>query len=198
MMGPTIGKALILIINSLGGLYILAVLLRFLLQAVKADFYNPASQAIVKITTPLLKPFRKVIPGFRGLDFAALFLALALNTAATSMMIFVGGYTLPGIGIIVSWALVGLLAFILNIYYYSLMISVIASFIAPFSGNPILLVIYQILEPINSRVRRIIPPMGGLDLSPLFIFLGINVLEILLVNSIAQGLNLRPDLVIGI
>jgi YggT family protein len=94
--------------------------------------------------------------------------------------------------------LVGLLAFILNIYYYSLMISVIASFIAPFSGNPILLVIYQILEPINSRVRRIIPPMGGLDLSPLFIFLGINVLEILLVNSIAQGLNLRPDLVIGI
>jgi YggT family protein len=179
-------------------LYILAVLLRFLLQAVKADFYNPASQAIVKITTPLLKPFRKVIPGFRGLDFAALFLALALNTAATSMMIFVGGYTLPGIGIIVSWALVGLLAFILNIYYYSLMISVIASFIAPFSGNPILLVIYQILEPINSRVRRIIPPMGGLDLSPLFIFLGINVLEILLVNSIAQGLNLRPDLVIGI
>lgn len=187
-----------LIINSIGGLYILAVLLRFLLQAVRADFYNPVSQAIIKITTPALFPFRKIIPGYRGLDFAALILALVLNSAATALMILAEGFRLPSIGIIVSWSFVGLIAFILNIYFFALIISIIASFVAPFSSNPVLLVVYQILEPIYSRVRRVIPPIGGLDLSPLFIFLAINILEIFLVNYFATHLNLPRNLVIGI
>jgi YggT family protein len=193
-----VGQALVLILNSLGGLYILAVLLRFLFQAAKADFYNPVSQAIVKVTTPTLMPFRKVIPGYRGLDFASLMLALVLNTVATALMVLAAGFSLPDIGTIVSWAFVGLIAFILNIYFYALLISVIASFIAPFSGNPILLMIQQILDPVYSRIRRIIPPMGGLDFSPLFIFLAINVLEILVVNTFANGLRLPANLVIGI
>lgn len=197
MSGP-LAQALTLIIKSIGGLYILAVLLRFLLQAVRADFYNPVSQAIVKITSPTLAPFRRVIPGFRGFDFASLVLALALNSIATALIILLAGFKLPGISIIVSWSFVGLISFVLDIYFYALIISIIASFIAPFSGNPLLLVVYQILEPLYSRVRRIIPPMGGLDLSPIFIFLGINIIEILLINPMAQGLRLRPDLVLGI
>jgi YggT family protein len=197
-MGGSLGQALGLIINSIGGLYILAVLLRFLLQAVRADFYNPVSQAIIKITTPALFPFRKIIPGYRGLDFAALILALVLNSAATALMILAEGFRLPSIGIIVSWSFVGLIAFILNIYFFALIISIIASFVAPFSSNPVLLVVYQILEPIYSRVRRVIPPIGGLDLSPLFIFLAINILEIFLVNYFATHLNLPRNLVIGI
>jgi YggT family protein len=174
------------------------VLLRFLLQAVRADFYNPLSQAIVKITARPLATFRKVIPGYRGLDFASLVFALVLNTLFTAIMIFAAGFNLPGIGIIVSWAFVGLLSFFFNIYYFGLIIQVIASFIAPFSGNPILLMIYQILDPINSRVRRVIPPMGGLDLSPLFIFLGIKVLQIIILTPLVQQLRLDPSYVIGI
>ena len=197
-MGGSIGQVVILIVNSLGALFILAVLLRFLLQAVRADFYNPLSQAIVKITARPLAPFRKVIPGYRGLDFASLILALVLNSLFTAIMIFAAGFNLPGIGIIISWAFVGLVSFILNIYYFGLIISVIASFIAPFSGNPILLMIYQILDPINSRVRRVIPPMCGLDLSPLFIFLGIKVLQLLLLTPLVQKLRLDPSYVIGI
>ena len=197
-MGGSLGEALKLIINSLGGLYILAVLLRFMLQAVRADFYNPVSQAIVKVTTPALFPFRKIIPGYRGLDFAALVLALVLSSICTALMILASGFRLPDIGIIVSWSFVGLIAFVLNIYFFALVISIVASFVAPFSSNPVLLIVYQILEPIYSRIRRIIPPIGGLDLSPLFIFLAINVLEILIVNYLAAHLSLRPDLVIGI
>jgi YggT family protein len=113
-------------------------------------------------------------------------------------MILAAGFNLPSIGIIISWAFVGLISFILNIYYFGLIIQVVASFIAPFSGNPILLMIYQLLDPINSRVRRVIPAMGGLDLSPLFIFLGIKVLEILLVSPLAQKLSLDVRFVIGI
>lgn len=194
----SLGQALILIINTVGGLYILAVLLRFLLQAARADFYNPVSQAIVKATSPALMPFRKVIPGFRGFDFASLVLALVLNSVATALLILAAGFSLPGIGTIVSWSFVGLLGFILDIYFFALIISVIASFVAPFSGNPVLLVVYQILEPLYSRVRRVIPTFGGLDLSPLFIFLFINVLEILIVIPFIQGLRLRTDLVIGV
>ncbi|MDY6983946.1 MAG: YggT family protein, partial [Pseudomonadota bacterium] len=89
-------------------------------------------------------------------------------------------------------------AFILKIYFWSLIISIIASFVAPFSGNPALLIVYQILEPLYSRIRRIIPPMGGLDLSPIFIFLAINVVEIMVVSTLARGLRLNPAFVIGL
>ena len=139
-----------------------------------------------------------MIPGYRGIDFASLILALVLSSAFTALLIWVGGYNLPSIGIIVAWAFVGLVDFILNIYFYALVISIVASFVAPFSGNPLLLVVYQILEPIYSRIRRIIPPMGGLDLSPIFIFLAINVTEIMVVGTLARGLGLQPDFVIGI
>jgi YggT family protein len=197
-MGGALGQIVTLIVENLGALYILAVLLRFLLQAVRADFYNPLTQAIVKITAAPLAPFRKVIPGYRGLDFASLVLALVLSSVFTAIMILAAGFGLPSIGIIVSWAFVGLISFVLNIYYFGLIIQVIASFIAPFSGNPILLMIYQILDPINSRVRRVIPPMGGLDLSPLFIFLGIKILQIILLAPLVQQLRLDPRFVIGI
>ena len=197
-MGGALGQVVNLVVNSLGALFILAVMLRFLLQAVRADFYNPLTQAIVKITAKPLAPFRRVIPGYRGLDFASLVLALVLNSLFTAIMILAAGFSLPGIGIIISWAFVGLISFLLNIYYFGLIISVIASFIAPFSGNPILLMLYQILDPINSRVRRVIPPMGGLDLSPLFIFLGIKALQIVLLTPLVQQLRLDPRFVIGI
>jgi len=197
-MGGTLGQALNVIVSSVGGLYLLAVLLRFFLQAVRADFYNPVTQVIIKATTPPLKPLRRIIPGWRGYDFASLVLALLLNSIFTAMMILFAGFGLPSLGTIVSWAFTGLLAFVLNIYFYALVVSIIASFVAPFSGNPALLIVQQILEPIYSRIRRIIPPMGGLDLSPIFIFLAIRVLEVLVVGTFAQGLRLRPDLVIGI
>ncbi len=196
-MGAALAQTLTLIIKSLGGLFLLAVLLRFLLQAVRADFYNPVSQAIVKVTAPVLLPFRRVIPGYRGIDFASLVLALVLNSIFTMLLILIAGFT-PDIGITVAWAFIGIVGLFLKIYFWSLIISIIASFVAPFSGNPVLLVVYQILEPIYSRIRRIIPPMGGLDLSPIFIFLAINVVEIMVIGTLGRGLRLQPDFVIGL
>src|SRR5690606_18273554 len=111
-MSGTLGQVVSLVISSIGSLYILIVLLRFLLQAARADFYNPVSQAIVRLTSPLVNPFRRVIPGWRGLDFATLVLALVLNCIATALLILAAGYAVPSIGLIVSWSAVGLLAFI--------------------------------------------------------------------------------------
>ena len=201
-MGSSISEALNLVIGTLAGLYIFAVLIRFLLQAARADFYNPISQAVVKLTSPLMTPLRKIIPGYRGFDFASLILALIISFIVSCLLIVLDGNSLAivinNIGNIVAWCFVGLLNFILEIYFWGLLISIIASWIAPYSGNPVLLLIQQLLEPIMRRVHKIIPPMGGLDFSPIFVFLGIQLVEILLIQTLAQSLRLPAQYVIGI
>lgn len=196
-MGTSFSEALILIISKLGGLYIVAVMLRFLLQAARADFYNPVCQMIVKLTSPLLNPLRRVIPGWRRLDIATLVLALVLGSAATFLMVLLTGNTLP-VGRVVSWAVVGLIALTMDIYFYAMLVLVIASFVAPASGHPVLLVVYQLLEPFYRLAHRIIPPMGGLDFTPLLLMLVIQVLEILVLGPLARGLQAMPTFVIGI
>lgn len=189
-MGSSFGQLIVLVVNTLGHLVMLALLLRFLLQASRADFYNPVSQALVKMTAPVLNPLRRLIPAWRNLDLATLLVALLFGTLASALMIFSAGYVLPGIGTLLSWAFLGMLSYILKIYFWGLLISVIVSWVAPYSGNPALLLIQQILEPLQRLFRKVIPPMGGLDLSPIFIFLGIQVVEIMLVGTLRQGLGL--------
>lgn len=191
------GEALLLIISKVGGIYIAAVLLRFLLQAARADFYNPVCQAIVKFTSPLVNPLRRVIPGWRRLDIATLVLALVLNTLATWGMVLVTGQQIP-VGMSVSWALVGLISLTMELYFYAMVVMVVASFIAPFSGHPVLLVIHQLLAPFYRVAQRIIPPMGGLDFTPLLLMLVIQVIQILVLNPLASGLRVIPAYVIGL
>jgi len=189
-MGSSFGQLIVLVVNTLGHLVMLALLLRFLLQANRADFYNPVSQALVKMTAPVLNPLRRLIPAWRNFDLAILLVALLFGTLASALMIFSAGYVLPGIGTLLSWAFLGILSYILKIYFWGLLISVIISWVAPYSGNPALLLIQQILDPLQRLFRKVIPPMGGLDLSPIFIFLGIQVVEIMLVGTLRQGLGL--------
>lgn len=155
------------LIQTLGGLYIMAVLVRFLLQLVRADFYNPISQAIVKITSPLLNPLRKIIPGYGGIDMASLVLALVLQILLIYALFMVAGAPvaqLPFPAILVR-SLVELGLELLNIYMFSLIVIAIASWVAPNSYNPGLMLLHQITEPLSSRIRKVIPPLGGLDFS---------------------------------
>jgi len=188
------GNVAYLLVNTLGGLYVLAVLLRFMLQVARADFYNPFTQAIVRVTDPAVRAFRRVIPGYRGLDFASLILALVAQCLCTFLLITTSGYALPGAGLIITWSVVGLLSFILNIYFWAMMISIIASFIAPYSGHPALVLVRQLTEPVMEPFRRLLPAMGGLDLSPIFVFLGLQIIRMLFVDPV--GVNAR--VVLGI
>jgi len=197
-MGSSGSQALLLLLTTFGNLFIFAILLRFLLQAAKADYYNPVSQAIARITTPVVKPLRKFIPAFRNFDFASLLLALIVGTIVTSLMIVIAGFALPSLTLIIPWAFLGLCSFMLSIYFYGLLISIIASWVAPHSGNPIILLIHQLLEPIQSRVQKVIPPLGGIDFSPIFTFLAIQLVDIMVIQSIAQSLRLPRQFVIGI
>lgn len=183
-----------LLVSSLGGLLLLAVLLRFLLQLARADFYNPITQAIVKITDPGVRIFRRFIPGYRGVDFSTLVLALVLQIIATCLLIIFHGFRLPGFDIILTWSVVGLLSFILNIYFWSIIISIVSSFIAPFSTHPALTLVRQLTEPVMAPFRKILPAMGGLDFSPIFVFLTIQIIQSVFIARVP----LNPALVLGI
>lgn len=181
------GNAIILIFSTLAGLYLLAVLLRFLLQVAKADFYNPVSQSVVRVTDPMVRLFRTFIPGYRGVDISCLILALVIESISICTLILLYGGSIPGIGYVVTWSFVGVLYFIINIYYYAIIASIIMSFVMMFSGNmnphPILRVIWQLTEPVMAPIRKIIPPLGGLDFSPIFIFIAIQLLQSFLISS---------------
>ena len=188
------GNAVAQIFNTIAGLYLLFVVARFLLQLAKADFYNPISQAVFKITDPMVKVFRSFIPGYRGIDFSSLILAFFVQFAAISLTILLYGGSLPSISFIVTWSFVGVLNFIILFYYYALIASIVMSFVMMFSGNmnphPILSLVWQITEPIMSPVRKVIPPMGGLDFSPIFIFLVIGLIR----NFIYQSFGVNDQI----
>ena len=196
-----VASSLALILNTLGGLLLLAVLLRFLLQVARADFYNPVSQAVVRVTDPMVRIFRNFIPGYRGVDFSSLILALVIEAIAICIMIILYGGSIPSVGFIITWSFVGILYFIINIYYYAIIASIIMSFVMLFSGNmnphPILQLIWQLTEPVMGPVRKVIPPMGGLDFSPIFIFIAIRLIQ----NMLIQSFNINQQIatvVIGI
>ena len=188
------GNAIAQIFNTIAGLYLLFVIARFLLQVAKADFYNPISQAVFKATDPMVRIFRNFIPGYRGIDFSSLILAFVVQFIAIPVTIFLYGGSIPSVSFIITWSFIGVINFIVLFYYYALIASIVMSFIMMFSGNmnphPILLLVWQITEPIMSPVRRIIPPMGGLDFSPIFIFLIIGLIR----NFIYQSFGVNQQI----
>ena len=177
----------LLLVNTIGSLILLIFLLRFLLQLVRADFYNPISQFVVRFSNPFLVPLRRMIPGFGGLDIASLVLAYCTQLLLMAAILLVAGQeSLPWMNLL-AWALIGLLALLVNIYFWGLLIVVIASWIAPNSYNPALILINQILDPVMRPIRRIMPDLGGLDLSPIVLLLAIQVIEILVIYPAAQA-----------
>jgi YggT family protein len=178
-----------LIVGTLGMLLMMAIVLRFLLQLSRADFYNPITQMIVRFTDPGVQVFRRFIPGFRGIDFATLILAVLVESGLICALIFLGGYQFPPAGMVLTWSIAGIINLTLDIYFWALLISIISSFIAPYSDHPALVLVRQLTEPVMAPFRRLLPSLGGLDLSPIFVFLALNILRILLVAPLAGGVN---------
>jgi YggT family protein len=185
------------LVQTLLSLYLLAMLLRFLLQLVRADFYNPISQFLVKVTNPLVIPLRRVIPGFAGLDMASLLLALLLQLAGIVALLLINGLGLPNILLLLAWSALGVVGLLVNIYFFALLAMIILSWIAPGSRNPAVFLLFQITEPVMAPFRKALPPMGGMDFSPILLFILINVVQIAL-RHLAAGIGLHPALVIGI
>ena len=192
------GSSAALIFSTLTGIYLFAVLLRFLLQVAKADFYNPVSQAVIQITDPIVRILRTVIPGYKGIDFSSLVLAFVIEAVAICVLITLYGGSIPSIGYIITSAFAGVVLFIVSIYYYAILASIIMSFVMMFSGStnphPLLLLVWQLTEPVMAPVRKIIPSMGGLDFSPIVIFIAIQIIQNFILTTF--GINQQQAMVI--
>ena len=181
-----LNTAAIYVLQTIGSLYLLIVLLRFILQLVRADFYNPLSQFVVKATKPLLNPLRKVIPGFGGLDLASLVLAILVQLLLMILTLLLLGYGVVGLILpLLIWAVIGVTSLFLKVFYFALIVSVILSWVAPGSYNPAAQLINQICEPFLMPFRRLLPNLGGLVISPIFAFIALNLVDMLVIKNLA-------------
>ena len=170
---------LVFLIQVLFGVYILVVMLRFLLQLVKADFYNPVSQFIVKVTSPVLQPLRRYIPGLGGIDVASLVLMWLLKSVELSLILLAGGATTNLLATL-AWSIPELVALAINVFLFAILIQVILSWVSPGGYNPAATLIHTLTEPLLRPARRLIPPFSGLDLSPMLVMVGLVLLKMLL------------------
>ena len=166
------------LISTLFSLYILAVMLRFILGAVRADFYNPVSQFLVRITNPLLVPMRRVIPSFRQYDTSALLLMLLLQLVSLIIVIMLRGVSVSFVALLLV-AIGELVILAFNVFIFAIVIQVILSWINPGNYNPVNALLTSITSPVMGPIRRLIPPVSGIDLSPLVALIGLQVLKML-------------------
>lgn len=185
MGGAYVGNAGVFLVQTLFGLYIAAVMLRFLLAVSRADFYNPVSQFLVKVTNPPLVPLRRVIPSVMGFDLAAIVLMLVLQAVELILIGAIQGFGFHPAGLTVL-AVAELLSLLFQIYFFTILIQVILSWVSPGGHNPVVSLLYGINEPLLRRARRILPPIHGFDLSPIVVMVFLQLLKILLVAPISD------------
>jgi YggT family protein len=188
----------IFLVRSITGLVVLLLNLRFLMQASRADYYNPISQGIVTATNPIIAPFRKLLPTLGRFDLANMLAAILCQTVGIGLIVWLSGASLFA-PVYLLWAMVGILASLLNIYFFALLIMVIASWLAPYSNHPALALVRELTEPVCEPVRRLIPAVGGLDFSIIVVFIGLSLIEnTILVKPLAVILAMPRGLVVGL
>ncbi|WP_434679153.1 YggT family protein [Pseudomonas sp. R1-18] len=180
-----LNTAAIYILQTLGSLYLLIILLRFVLQLVRANFYNPLCQFAVRATQPLLKPLRRIIPSLFGLDMSSLVLAIIVQMILMALTLLLSYGTTGDPLQLLLWAIIGVTALFLKIFFFALIVSVILSWVAPGSHNPGAELVNQICEPLLAPLRRVLPNLGGLDISPILAFLVLKLLDMLVINNLA-------------
>lgn len=170
---------LVFLVQIIFGLYALIVMLRFLLQIVRADFYNPLSQFIVKVTSPVLTPLRKAVPSIGGKDTASLVLVwLVLGVELMLISLIIGQGLQPVLSLLL--AIPKMLELTFDIFIFGILIQVILSWINPGTYNPAVAIVHSLTEPLLGPARRLISPIGGIDLSPMLVMIGLYLLQMLL------------------
>ena len=165
------------LVNTLFDLYLMVAILRVWLQLVRADFYNPVSQFVVKATNPIVIPLRRIIPGFAGIDWAGVLLVLLVGFAqvSTLQLLFGNGYPVQEILIV---SLISVVKEVFQLMFWVMVIRAILSWISQ-GYNPIEALLHQLTEPLLAPVRKIIPPLGGLDLSMIVFLIGLQFVQFL-------------------
>ena len=184
MGGNYFAQAGVYLIEIIFGLYIIAVLLRYLLARVRADFYNPFSQFIVKITNPPIKPLRRIIPGYLGIDWPTLIVLFFIQAVEIVLLALITSGHVPAPMGLAVLTIAYLLKTVIYVHLFIIIIQIVISWVNPGAYNPITVLMYQLSEPILKPARRLIPPAGGFDWSPLVVLIIMNLMIILLVSPL--------------
>ncbi len=182
-MGSYLSDAALFLVDTLLGIYILLVLLRFLLQLVRADFYNPISQFIVRTTNPPLVRLRRFIPGFWGVDLAALALLIAMEAIRISLTAMLLGHS-PRLAGIIFLSLGELAKLAVYTVIFSIFIRALLSWFGNALQHPVTRLLSSFTDPILHPVRRVIPSTHGIDISPLIVFFVLMLVLKLLVQPL--------------
>lgn len=187
------------LVRNLGALLLLMVVMRGVLHTSRVNFYNPISQLIVRLTNPLLAPFRNFLPAAGRVDWAVVVLAVLVQSLILLAITVIAGdsWAAPGLPVLLVWGVIGVLGLLINLYFFILIAMIIISWVAPGSRHPAIELIWQVSEPVMAPVRSLLPNMGGIDFSPILLFISINVAQIGL-RHLAVGVGLPPGLVFGL
>lgn len=178
--------AAVFLIQTLFNLYLFILLMRLVFQYFRVDFYNPLTQFIVKLTSPLVVPLRRLIPGYFGIDFATVILLFVLTYLKLFLLSII---VLPGfpnlLGLLVATC-GDILSMTFNLFFYAILAYILFSWLAPMTHSPIRAILHQISEPILRLFRKKIPPISGFDLSPLFALISLQLLNILIASPLTR------------
>ncbi|MFT4563658.1 MAG: YggT family protein [Gammaproteobacteria bacterium] len=178
--GSYFANAGVFLVDTVFGIYLLAVMLRFFLQLVRADFYNPLCQAIVTITNPPLRILRRFVPPIRTIDTSSILLMIILQLTSSYLVVVLLGVAPSPMGLLVG-TIAELLSKTIYLFMFAILIQIVASWIAPGSYNPILDLLDSLTAPIMRPARNLLPPMGGIDLSPMLAIIGLTLSLMLIV-----------------
>ncbi|WP_280562641.1 YggT family protein [Chromohalobacter sp. 48-RD10] len=195
-MGSQIGSAGLMLVNTLINVYLFVLMLRFLLQFSRADYYNPVSQAVIKATRPVVAPLQRIFCPRGRFDPASLVAGLLIKAITIFVLLKLAGIGMPPIQGVLVASLAGVLSAILDIYFFALIIMIILSWVAPQASHPGAILVHQVVEPIMAPVRKVIPPLGMIDLSPIVVFIAINLVDSLVVGALARAAGL-PGMLVG-
>ena len=196
-MNNALSDIAVTIASPLFSLALFLLAMRFLAQLCGVSPYNPISTGIRKVTDPIVAPINRLIPAGKRLNLGAI-AALILGQVAyiTIMLWILSRFDAFNIVPALIWSALGAAGLLINIVFYSVLAIIVVSFLAPQSNHPAVEFLWQLTEPVMAPLRSVIPPMGGLDFSPILLFIGINVIRVSLANmAVAVGM---PTFVIGI
>lgn len=178
-MSGNVNNAFAFLLDSVFGLYIVTLLLRYILQVVRADFYNPLAQFIWQITNAPVTLLQHVVPRWQRHDFAALLLAYVLALVNVRLQFAMLGQS-PEIALLLWWGLLKLILLACNLYFFSILVQAIMSWVSPGAPTPASALLWSINEPLLRPIRDFLPPLAGLDLSPLVVMIALQMLMRLL------------------
>jgi YggT family protein len=173
-------QALYFILDTLATLYQAVLLLRLLMQLTRADFRNPIARGIVQLTDPVIRPLRRVLPPIRRIDTASVVAIVAFAALKLWILQLLFGYGVPSASALLLATLLDIVRLVLKTYFFSIILNAILSFVAPGNYSPAQSLLASICDPVLNPIRRVIPSVAGLDLSPLWACIAIQALLLIL------------------